>query len=196
MGKKFVTSVIGATAAFTFLGMGSALAHPGHEIVNGMGAGFLHPILGIDHLAVMALVGVWGGMLDGKARYLLPLAFVVTLAAGSMLALGGFSIPMFEAAIMASVIILGLLVAMNVKIKTGLAMLAVSVFAIAHGFAHGVEMPHEMSAWSYGVGFVAASAVLHVAGIAFGRIGAALNEKAVRIVGALTATAGMLSFAL
>ncbi len=195
MGKKLISSLATGFAAFTFMGVTSAMAHPGHDIVNGLSSGFMHPIVGVDHMAAMALVGVWGGMLDGKARYLLPIAFVVTLALGSMLALGGFTIPMFEAAIMASLVGLGLLIAFNVKMKTGLAVCTVSVFAIVHGFAHGVEMPHEMGAMTYGAGFIAASAVLHVAGLAFGRVGVLMNEKLVRIAGALGAAAGLLSFA-
>ncbi len=38
-----------------------AEAHPG----GGFGAGFLHPIQGLDHVVAMVAVGLWGGVGGG-----------------------------------------------------------------------------------------------------------------------------------
>jgi urease accessory protein len=42
------------------------------------------------------------------------------------------------------------------------------MFAIFHGYAHGVEMPMEDAAVLYCLGFVSATALLHGVGLALG----------------------------
>ncbi len=44
-------------AAGGLLLSGSVFAHPGHDA--GMLSGFLHPLLGLDHLIAMLAVGIW-----------------------------------------------------------------------------------------------------------------------------------------
>ncbi len=46
----------------------------------------------------------------------------------------------------------------------------VAFFAIFHGYAHGMELPRGESALFYSVGFVLATAFLHLIGIAIGLI--------------------------
>jgi urease accessory protein len=46
------------------------------------------------------------------------------------------------------------------------AMSLVGVFAIFHGHAHGAEMPATAAGLEYALGFVAATALLHLVGIA------------------------------
>jgi urease accessory protein len=53
-------------------------------------------------------------------------------------------------------------------------MALVGVFALFHGHAHGAEMPETASGMLYGLGFMLATALLHVAGIALGFGAAAL----------------------
>jgi len=55
-------------------------------------------------------------------------------------------------------------VAMPVAVAMGL----VAFFAVFHGYAHGIEMPETASGLAYGVGFVAATALLHGIGIGLG----------------------------
>jgi urease accessory protein len=52
------------------------------------------------------------------------------------------------------------------------AMALVGVFAIFHGHAHGAEMPIDASGLDYAAGFIAATSLLHLAGVA-GTFGAA-----------------------
>jgi urease accessory protein len=44
----------------------------------------------------------------------------------------------------------------------------VAAFAIFHGHAHGVELPDAADPFAYASGFVIATGLLHLAGIAFG----------------------------
>ena len=167
---------------------GAALAHPGHA--DGAMAGLMHPLTGIDHILAMLAVGLWGAQLGGRAQWLLPASFVAFLAAGGALGMSGAALPMVEAGIVTSVLLLGLLIGFAVKLKTLPAALIVGGFAVFHGYAHGTEMPAMSNAWLYAQGFVAASAALHVAGLGLGR---ALRADSgwLRIGGGAISLAGM-----
>jgi urease accessory protein len=71
----------------------------------------------------------------------------------------------------------------------------VGLFAIFHGHAHGAEMPADASGLVYGLGFTAATALLHIFGIGVGfAIGSAGNrygQVVVRTAGAMIAVAGL-----
>ncbi len=67
----------------------------------------------------------------------------------------------------------------------------VAVFAIFHGHAHGTEMPLAANPLAYAVGFVIATGLLHLVGIAFGLLTKApTGAMAVRAGGAVIAVAG------
>jgi urease accessory protein len=74
-------------------------------------------------------------------------------------------------------------------------MALVGVFAIFHGHAHGAEMPVDASGLEYGVGFMLATALLHVVGIGLGlgvaRFGRVYSPRVVQIGGAAMAVAGV-----
>jgi urease accessory protein len=152
----------------TLAASGSAMAHPGHA--EGAMAGLMHPLTGVDHILAMVAVGLWAVQLGGRAQWLLPASFVSFLAVGGMLGASGAALPLVEAGIVTSVLLLGLLIGFAVKLQALPAALAVGALALCHGYAHGVEMPASGSGLLYGAGFVAASAALHFAGLALGRL--------------------------
>ena len=66
-------------------------------------------------------------------------------------------------------------------------------FAIFHGHAHGSELPAGADAVAYSAGFVVATGLLHLSGIAFGLLARwPAGKVAVRTLGALIACAGVL----
>jgi urease accessory protein len=70
----------------------------------------------------------------------------------------------------------------------------VGLFAIFHGYAHGAEMPLDASGQQYAIGFMAATALLHIAGIGIGSIIARLSGRAttaMRFGGGAMALAGV-----
>ncbi|MCJ8052676.1 HupE/UreJ family protein [Shinella curvata] len=170
-----------------------AFAHLNPEEHGSFMAGFSHPLFGLDHILVMVAVGLWAAQIGGRALWVVPSAFVGTMALGFGLALAGIGLPFVEPAILASVVALGLLVAMAVKLDTVASAAIVAVFALFHGHAHGGELG-SAGAFQFGVGFVIATALLHVAGIALGLGIARASGGAVvsRIIGGLTAAAGLL----
>ena len=155
-------------------------------------AGFTHPLSGLDHILVMIAVGLWAAQIGGRALWLVPSAFVGTMAFGFALALAGVHLPFVEPAILASVVALGLLVAMAVRMQAVACAAVVGVFALFHGYAHGGELG-AAGALPFSTGFVIATALLHAAGIGLGFGISLLSSGRViaRILGGLTAFAGL-----
>lgn len=151
-----------------------AQAHPGHPPA-GLGQGFVHPLTGLDHLLAMFAVGLWAAQIGGRARYYVPIAFVVTMILGGVLGMGRVPIPWVEQGIVASVFVLGLLIALATRPKLAVTIQVVATFALFHGHAHGTEMVSGSSGLAYALGFAGATALLHAAGIGLGLF---LNHKA------------------
>lgn len=181
-----------AAAALT-LTAGAAQAHtgvPGHT--HGFADGAMHPLTGLDHIAAMVAVGLWAASLGGRAVWAVPAAFVSLLTAGAAIGMGTGGLPAVEAMITASVIVLGLVVAVNLRLPVAPAAALVGVFAIFHGLSHGAEMPAMAQPLAYGAGFVLATATLHLAGIGLGfGLQRVSPRLATRAAGALTACVGV-----
>jgi len=188
-------STIRATAATLALLPTAALAHTGIGATSGFAHGFGHPISGLDHILAMVMVGVLAWQLGGRALWLVPAAFVAVMAVGGALGVAGIDIPFVETGIALSVIVLGAMVALGVKAPLAVAMGLVGLFAIFHGHAHGAEMPETAGGLAYAAGFMIATAMLHVAGIAagilIGRAGASYGPAVVRSAGGIAAVAGV-----
>lgn len=168
----------------------AAQAHPGHS-VTGFSAGFAHPILGLDHVLAMFAVGLWAVQLGGRAMWFVPLTFVATMMAGGGLGMAHVPLPFVEHGILASVLILGLLIAFAARVPLAAGMAIVALFALFHGHAHGAEMPESAAGLSYGAGFALATAFLHAAGIGAGLlVSRAAQTLWVRLAGAAIAIEG------
>ena len=137
-----------------------AFAHAGHGITFG----FLHPFLGWDHLIAMLAVGAWGATLGSRAIWAVPAAFVSMMIVGGLLGLCGIEVPFVETMILASVGVLAAFALVQVKMPVWSGMAVVGLFALAHGYAHGTEMPELVNPVVYGAGFVAATSLIHALG--------------------------------
>ena len=154
--------------AILLVGPSMALAHVGVGSTNGFSAGLIHPITGLDHLCAMIGVGLWAAQRGGRANWLIPLAFLGVMALGVALGAAGVALPLVEQGIVASVLILGVLIAAAIRLPLVASALLVGTFALFHGHAHGAEMPLTASGMACGLGFLAASATLLGFGVALG----------------------------
>jgi urease accessory protein len=146
-----------------------AQAHPGMPgHTHGFENGLLHPLTGLDHICAMVAVGLWAAQRGGRALWLVPATFVSIMIVGGMLGMGGIHIPYVEQGIAASVLVLGIFIAAAVRLPLAASMVIVGLFALFHGYAHGAEMPESASGFAYGIGFIVATASLHLSGIALG----------------------------
>ncbi|KQO43106.1 MULTISPECIES: HupE/UreJ family protein [unclassified Methylobacterium] len=174
---------------------GPALAHTGQGDASGLAHGFLHPLTGLDHMLAMVAVGLVAAQVGGRAMVLVPLSFIGMMMVGGALGAAGVALPHVETAIALSVAVLGAAVALRLTMPVAAAMALVGVFAVFHGHAHGAEMPEAASGLAYGAGFVAATALLHAAGLGLGlgmgRLGEGNGRPALRVAGAAFAAAGL-----
>ncbi|RNF33232.1 HupE/UreJ family protein [Paracoccus methylarcula] len=161
--KRFFT-LTAAAAVFP----GLALAHPGHEAGQFMG-GLSHPIGGADHLLAMVALGLLAAQIGGRMLWALPAAFVTAMIAGGLLGWAGLPFAGVEPMILASVVILGALVAMAMRLPMAVLVPGVAIFGFAHGWAHGAEGPVQ-GLIPYAVGFATATMALHLLGIGIGRL--------------------------
>ncbi|BBK33907.1 urease accessory protein [Stella humosa] len=145
-----------------------AMAHTGVDHASGFAHGMAHPAGGLDHVLAMVLVGVLAFQMGGRARLLLPASFVGVMAVGGLAGMAGFTLPLVEAGIALSIVVLGAAVAFGVRAPMAVAMGLVGFFAIFHGYAHGAEMPANAGGLGYAAGFLLATAALHAAGLGLG----------------------------
>jgi urease accessory protein len=169
-----------------------AQAHTGIESAFGLQHGMAHPFTGADHLLAMVAVGLWASQLGGRALWLVPGAFIGMMAAGAGLAVAGVAFPFVEQGITLSVFALGLLVAAAARLPVAACIGLVGTFALFHGAAHGGEMPVAASGLAYGIGFLAATAALHLSGVGIATALRRSKGEAVRLAGAAVAGAGAL----
>ncbi len=185
----------GLTLAAATLAPAAAFAHPGHADHSGFVHGFLHPIAGIDHILAMVTVGILAYQIGGRALWLVPSTFLAVMAAGGLLGVAGVSFYFVEPGIAASVVVLGIIVALALKPPVAVAMAIVALFAVFHGYAHGIEAPLDGSTAAYGAGFMLATALLHAAGVALGMLVGRISEQqgqvGYRLAGSAVALAGL-----
>lgn len=178
-------------ASLSLLASSSVWAHTEEGIVGGFISGFLHPIYGPDHVVAMVAVGMWGAFLRQPAIWMLPVIFPLVMAFGGALGVLGLPLPFVEIGIAASAIVLGLMVLSAARPPLWIAGVLVAVFAIFHGHAHGAELPDASNPLSYAIGFVLATGLMHLVGIAFGMLTRTpRGTLAVRCAGAVISAAG------
>jgi urease accessory protein len=173
----------------------TAWAHVGIGSTSGFSHGFLHPIGGLDHVLAMVAVGMFAANLGGRALWAVPATFVAVMAFGGFLGIEQVALPYVEIGIALSVVILGLVVALQLHWPVAAAMALVGIFAVFHGHAHGSEMPLDASGAAYAAGFMIATALLHIVGIAIGiglqKVGTLYWHRTAQASGALMVLAGV-----
>lgn len=178
------------TLAAALLAPTAALAHPGHAAGSFL-AGAGHPISGTDHMLAMIAVGLWAAQTGGRAIWAMPAAFVGAMVLGGGAGAAGLPFPVVEPMILASILLLGAVVALAARLPMILALPMLALFGAAHGWAHGTEGP-SVGLPAYAAGFAAMTAALHGAGLG---LGLALHRlpaiRLTRLAGGLTAATGL-----
>jgi len=148
----------------------TASAHTGFHSVEGWLSGFVHPLMGLDHLLAMLGVGLWAVCIatDRRQIGMMPLVFMAFMIVGGIL--GSLALPLesLELGIAASVVVLGLMITGMTRLPKALAFALISLFALFHGYSHGTEMGQNTDCLSYAMGFLTATGLLHLTGIYLG----------------------------
>lgn len=194
--REFEHPAWGKWAASLLICAGIALPAFAHTSSDGFQGGFVsgftHPLFGWDHVAAMVAVGIWGAFLRRPAIFILPIVFPMVMAVGGALGVLGVPLPFIEPGIAASSIVIGLAILAAWRAPLWLAAIIVGVFAIFHGHAHGTELPDAANPIAFAIGFVLATGMLHLIGIAFGLlVDRPRGEVALRGAGAVIAALGV-----
>jgi urease accessory protein len=167
-----------------------ALAHPGHPGHEGLRgwAGFAHPFTGLDHMLAMLAVGLWAALRGGTARLTWPATFLAAMAVGFNLR--AFSPWALEGGVLVSVVVLGGLTALGLRGREPLGLAVVGAAGVLHGMAHAADI--GLAAPAFELGMLAATALLHAAGLAVGLLLGRFERMAwIRLLGAGVAAGGL-----
>jgi urease accessory protein len=177
--------------ALLVLGITPALAHVGAGSTASFAAGVGHPLGGLDHITVMIAIGLWAALKGNRALWVWPLTFVGVMLVGGALGMAHVPVPFVEPGILASVVALGLLVALAVDLPVAVGALIIGGFAVFHGHAHGSEVAENVGGIEYMAGFAVATATLHLTGIGFALLMSRANMRpAIRAAGAICVAIG------
>lgn len=157
---------------------------------GGLLVGFMHPFTGLDHFLAMFAVGLWGAQIGGRYIWTLPVTFPLIMVIGGILGILGIPLVGVEVGIALSIVVLGLAIVFSLKPAEWVVLLLVSVFAIFHGYAHGTELPKSADPADFAAGFVIATGLIHVIGIAVGLVSQKISYLT-RILGGFVVIGGI-----
>lgn len=146
----------------------AAFAHIVNGAQGGFGSGFAHPLTGPDHFLAMFAVGIWGAQMGGRAVWTLPVTFPLIMVLGGVAGMLGLPLFGVEIGIALSIVALGLAIVWVWRPPQAIALALVGIFAVCHGYAHGAELPLSADPADYAIGFVVATGMIHLFGIAVG----------------------------
>jgi urease accessory protein len=169
-----------------------AQAHPGHLGDSGLVSGFMHPLSGLDHLLAMLAVGAYAALQGGRTRWLAPLLFLGVMLAGSVASHLQWTLPLVEAGIAASVLVLGLMMIVGRRMPAVPGYALIAGFALCHGFAHGMEAPGGSAFELYCAGFAVSCLMLQSIGFYAVHLLGARHLIWARGGGALITVAGLM----
>lgn len=145
-----------------------AFAHTGHSHHTGFTSGLLHPVGGLDHmllamgLALLFYRGIKHGSLYGG------FALCVALLSGFLFSQNiGLSTSLVEAGIILSILCTAAALFWGKKTT---ALLIMSALAVFHGMAHGLEMPHNASAFAFMLGMLTTMLGLFIGSTALSKL--------------------------
>lgn len=179
----FTITTLAATGAST------ALAHPGHDVATGAIAGLMHPVTGIDHLIFLVGAGALLALTSARDCLLAGAAMVAALAGGALLGLIGVQLPALDWVIAASVVAVGVALAMAPFAGGAWVLAGAALFALCHGIAHGAEASAPRGAFV--AGFLLSSLLVSSVAALVARV--YLQRAAVRVAMGTSIGAGGLA---
>jgi len=184
MNKSIAIIIAILTATVT----STAFAHPGHDTAIGVVAGLMHPLAGVDHLMFLVGVGVFLAIASERSPLVGGVAVLAALSGGALLGVAGLPLPAVEWFIGTSVLLAGAALAWAPSLRSVWVLAVAVLFALFHGFAHGVEASAPRGAFV--AGFLLTSLIVMAVSALAARL--YVRRTAVRVaIGAAVATSGL-----
>lgn len=143
--------------------------------LHGLLSGLAHPVIGLDHLAFIVLVGLAAAGV--QRRIVGPAVFIGATLAGTFVHLAGVTLPLAEVVIAASVVVLGALLFHGRQVRGAAALAGFAFAGLFHGWAYGGAV----------IGSAAMPVVAYLAGFAL--IQFVIAAGVARLASAATGTA-------
>jgi len=160
-------------------------------LADGILSGLGHPIIGPDHLAFLVALGIAVGV--GRLSLITPFLFLVAMACGVAAHVAAINIPAAELIVALSVVIAGVLLALDRRIPASGWAAIFSIAGFFHGYSYGESIygAETSPLAAYLVGLVAIQALL-VLVIAFtSRTAWTVSAIGPRLVGATICGVGL-----
>lgn len=162
-----------------------------HGVLSGIG----HPLLGFDHLFFVLAMGIMAH-LSGQ-RFGAPLAYIAAMLLGCLGTYAGLFLPLQEAMIALSLIVLGGLVVRNQADGRGVMLLAFAGFGLFHGAAFGtsIAMQEGGAGAAVLIGYlIGLGAVQYLIAIGAGSVARLASTLQTQLAGAMVAGVGVFLF--
>ena len=170
-----------------------------HHVMDGampstFTAGFLsgagHPIIGLDHFAFIAGVGIASAVVSGG--FIAILAFIGATLAGCGLHLAGITLPLAEIVIAASVLLVGAMIMSGRALSVAAAAAVFAVTGLFHGYAYGESIfgAEQTPLLAYLIGFAAIQTAIAVVAMLITRAVSSAPAVSYRLAGAVIAGIG------
>ncbi|MGK7895263.1 MAG: HupE/UreJ family protein, partial [Xenococcus sp. (in: cyanobacteria)] len=98
--------------------------------------GFGHPIIGLDHFSFVIAIGLLA-LLTSRLGILLPIAFSLATAFGTVIHLSSIDLPVPELIISISVLTIGLALTINRQFNLLFLVILGAIAGLFHGYAYG-----------------------------------------------------------
>ena len=164
------------------------------SFMSGLLSGIGHPMIGLDHFAFIAGVGIASAFLPRGIVAIL--AFVAATVVGCALHLRGVTLPAAEIVVAGSVLLVGAVLMSGRVMPTALAATVFALAGLFHGYAYGEAIfgAEQTPVLAYLLGFAAIqTAIAGVAMLATRALASAQMANAIpaRLAGAVIAGIGL-----
>jgi urease accessory protein len=185
-----------ATPASAHHAMGGKLPTTFSE---GLLSGLAHPVLGLDHLAFVIAIGIAAALVPAGVG--LIGAFFAASAAGILVHVGAWNLPLTEVLVAATVIIAGGMVAFGNRAGNMAWLMLGAVAGLIHGYALGESIvgADRGVLGAYLIGLAITAACISAAVMSLTRIYLSAGEAAsrrLRAIGAVLGSVGVIMLAI
>lgn len=158
---------------------------------QGLLSGLGHPLIGIDHLAILVAVGVAVGM--AKLSLLTPVLFVAASAIGVGLHVLGADLPASQLLVAGSVLALGLAIAAAAPLPPAIWCVLFFLAGLLHGYAFGESVvgAEQTPIWAYLLGLAVGQGFITTAIATAIRSRSAASDGFARLAGAVISGVGV-----
>lgn len=139
--------------------------------IEGLLSGFGHPIIGLDHFAFVVAIGLIA-VLTVKRGLLLPIAFSLATALGTIIHLSSIDLPLPELIISISVFTIGLALAINRQFNLLFLIVLSAIAGLFHGYAYGESIfgAETTPVIAYLLGFASIQILISAISFYFGKL--------------------------